>query len=241
MLLPRRAEGAERMDAPDVGVRELEHGLADLRAVNRWLGGRRVALRLLGGMLRRLPREREIRVLDVATGSADLPLALVRWAERRGIRVRVLATDFHPATLAAARRATAAEPRVEVAPADALALPFADGAFDLALCATALHHFDDDDAVRVLREMDRVARHGWVVSDLSRSLPALLGARILADTVWRGNPVTRHDGPLSVRRAFRPAELRRLARRAGIEGARVRRHPVFRLSLQVDRTPGADG
>jgi 2-polyprenyl-3-methyl-5-hydroxy-6-metoxy-1,4-benzoquinol methylase len=240
MPLRSRAGGAERMDEPDIDARELEDGLADLRAVNRWLGGRRVAIRLLGRMLRRMPAGQPVRVLDVATGSADLPLALVRWAARRGILLEVLATDAHERTLAAARRAVATEPRVRIAPADALALPFDDGAFDFALCATALHHFDDAAALRVVRELDRVARYGWVVSDLSRSLPALIGARILAATLWRNNPVTRHDGPLSVRRAFRPAELRALARRAGLEGARVRRHPVFRLSLQVDRTPPSD-
>lgn len=232
-----RAAGAELMDAPDQDPRELESSLADLRGVNRWLGGTRVVMRHLLPMMRRLGRP--CRVLDVATGSADIPLVLARRARERGLAVTVLATDNHATTLEAARRTVAAarEPGVRVTRADALALPFADGAFDFALCSTALHHFDTRaDALRVLRELDRVAAFGVVVNDLARSRAALLGARLLAATLWRRHPVTRHDGPLSVRRAFTPAELRALAVEAGLGDARVHAHLPFRVALVMDRT-----
>lgn len=225
------------MDLPDQDPAELATSLADLRRVNRWLGGTRVVMAHLAPMVRRLGRP--CRVLDVATGSADIPLALASWARGEEREVQVLATDLHAVTLDAARRATAREPAVAVAEADALALPFDDGAFDFALCSTALHHFDDRaDVVRVLGELDRVARHGLVVNDLARSRLALAGARLLAATVWRRHPVTRHDGPLSVRRAFTAAELRELAREAGLATARVHAHLPFRVALVVDRTAG---
>jgi SAM-dependent methyltransferase len=226
-----RAAGAERMDEPDQDPAELARSLADLRAVNRWLGGRRIVLAHLARLAGRHPRSR-YRILDVATGSADIPLAIAAWGRRRGVEVEVVATDLHPATLAEAGRRSRAEPAVRIEPADARALPYGDGAFDLALCSTALHHFDRRaELLGVLREMRRVARIGGIVSDLRRSRPALLGARLLAATLWRRHPVTRHDGPLSVRRAFIPAELRDLAREAGLPGARVHAHLPFRVAL----------
>lgn len=234
--LPRRRT-AELMDQPDPDPAELERSLEDLRRVNRWLGGTRAVLRTLVPMMERLD-ERPVRVLDVATGSADIPRALARWARRRGERIRVVATDVHPRTLETARRETAPDPEIEVRAADALELPFADGSFHFAVLATALHHFDQPQAVAVLRELDRVASHGVVVSDLRRSRPALLGARALAATVWRRHPITRHDGPASVRAAFTPAELRKLAASAGLRGARVWNNPLFRVSLVLDRTGG---
>ena len=219
------------MDAADQDRRELARSLADLRGVNRWLGGTRVVLHHFARLAAAHPRP-SWRVLDVATGSADIPLALAAWARSRGMRLHVVATDSHPTTLDLAREHTSADPDVSVEAADALALPYADGAFDVALCSTALHHFDvEDEAVRVLRELDRVSRVGVIVNDLARSLPALAGARLLAATVWRTHPVTRHDGPLSVRRAFTPAELRRLARAAGLGNATVRAHFPFRVAL----------
>jgi SAM-dependent methyltransferase len=228
------------MDEPEVDRRQLATSLADLRGVNRWLGGTRVVLRHLAAMTARLPSG-ELTVIDVATGSGDIPLHVARWARRRGMRARVVATDAHAGTLALAREHAGRDPDVRVEHADALALPYADGEFDFALCSTALHHFADDDAVRVLRELRRVARRGVVVNDLRRSRPALLGARLLAATLWRSHPVTRHDGPLSVRRAFTPGELLELGRRAGMRGARVHAHPPFRVALVADFTRDAAG
>lgn len=234
MRLEHRARGAELMDASRLDTGALEVALRDLRGVNRWLGGWSVLRSCMAGLLRALPAG-PYRVLDVGTGSADLPLRLVRWARRRGYRLHILATDLHPQTLGMARQATAAEPDVDVGVADALALPFADGAFDFVLCSTMLHHFDGDEAVTVLTEMRRVAARAVVVNDLRRSGAALLGARLLARTLWRHSELTRHDGPLSVRRAFTARELRMVADAAAMRGARVRSHVPFRLSL-VART-----
>ncbi|HEU0015689.1 MAG TPA: methyltransferase domain-containing protein [Longimicrobium sp.] len=233
-----RAAGGELMDLPDQDARELERGLADLRRVNVFLLGTRVVLRHLRRLVAFHPRA-EYRVLDVGTGSADIPLAVDAWARRAGIRVEIVATDLHETTLEFARRRTAGCEAIRVERADALDLPYADGAFDIAMCNTALHHFDArDDALRVLREMDRVCSAGAIVSDLARSRPALLGANLLAATLWRAHPVTRHDGPLSVRRAFTAAELRGLAADAGLANARVHSHPVFRIALVWEKEGG---
>jgi ubiquinone/menaquinone biosynthesis C-methylase UbiE len=227
--------GSELMDelAQDPG--ELERSLRDLREVNRWLGGTRVVLHHLAGLVRRHPRA-EYRILDIATGSGDIPLHVARWARAEDVQVAIVATDNHPTTLELARTHTAAEPAIRVEVADALKLPYPDESFDVVLFSTALHHFDDErDCIRVLREMHRVCRIGFIVNDLARSRPALLGARLLAITFWRTHPVTRHDGPLSVRRAFTPAELRSLAARAGFANGRVEAHFPFRLALVVEK------
>lgn len=232
--LPRTA-GAELMDEPGQDADELARSLADIRLVNRFLGGTRVILWHLTRLVRRHPG-RAWRILDVATGSGDIPLAVAEWARHRGIRMEIVATDKHPTTLAVAAERLAGMPHVHTETADALALPYAAGEFDLVLCSMALHHFDDrDDVLRVLREMDRVARVAGIVNDLRRSRPALLGAQLLAATVWRTHPVTRHDGPLSVRRAFTHAELRTLAAEASLSHPNVRTHAPFRVSLAWDK------
>lgn len=233
-----RAAGAERMDEPGQDPAELGRSLADLRHVNRWLGGYRVVLHHLGRLVARHPRP-VVRVLDIATGSADIPLKIAAWARREGIRMEIVATDLHPTTLEWARRHTADDADVRVESADALDLPYADDEFDVALISTALHHFDRrEDLLRVLGEMNRVARVGGIVNDLRRSRPALLGAQLLAATFWRTHPVTRHDGPLSVRRAFTRAELDDLARAAALPNARACRHEPFRVALVWEREEG---
>ena len=51
----------------------LTTALDNLRYVNRFLGGYRAAMAVLGSVLRAQPPERPLRVLDLATGVADFP------------------------------------------------------------------------------------------------------------------------------------------------------------------------
>jgi SAM-dependent methyltransferase len=218
--------------------REFAGLLAAVRRTNRWYGGRALVLRHLERFAAALPN-RPLVVVDVATASADIPAAIARWARARGLAVRIVALDLHPDILAAAREVTAGLPEVLLVRADAFALPFADRSADVVLNALALHHFSFDDAVRVLREIARVARGGFVVNDVLRSWPAYLGA--LADTWLLGrNRLARHDGPLSVRRSFTWKEFGALARAAGLDGVEIRRHRLQRAVL-VRRPEAPDG
>ncbi|HEY8375523.1 MAG TPA: methyltransferase domain-containing protein [Nannocystis sp.] len=226
--LRRVAHAHELLDAPSHDPGELEASLRDVAAVNRWLGGTRALLRHVGPLL---APDRPTTLLDAGTGSADLPRAIVRWARRHRRAVRITAADLHPQTLEIARRQSADFPEISFARADVRALPYADGAFDVTLLSLTLHHLDPDDIVIALREIARTARRALLVGELERSCAAYVGARLLAATVWRRNRLTRHDGPISVLRAFTPAELLDFARLAGLREPRVHRHPLFRLVL----------
>jgi len=241
---PRLTHARELLDEPDHDPRELEASLDDVAAVNRWLGGRRALLRHLRPLLRAAARSGAgpPSILDAGTGIGDLPRAIAERARRDGHELRIVATDVHPQTLEIARRRLAAWPEITVEAADVRDLPYPDRAFDVALLSLTLHHLDDEDQITALRELGRVARRAVIVGELERSWPAYVGARILAATVWRRNRLTRHDGPISVLRAFTPGELLDLARRAGLERPHVHRHPLFRLVLvagPIGRDAGA--
>lgn len=225
-----RVPGSELMDRLDVPPGELAEGLSDLRRVNRWFGGRRAALRAVMPTIREVGAP-TVRVLDVATGSADIPLALVRRARAEGLCLHVVASDLHPETLSFAREVVADVPQIEVARADALDLPFANDEFHVAMCHTALHHFEDAEAQRLLSELGRVASHAVVVTDLARSFVAGVVVRLLAATLWRSHPVTRHDSVVSIQAAYTAEEAAALARAAGLEQIRLRGHLFFRFSL----------
>lgn len=231
--LSRRLEHApELLDEPAHAPGELEQSLAQVAEVNRMLGGTRAVLRALRPFA--TPGS-ELRVLDIGTGSADIPLAIARWAARRSVQVRIVATDVHPQMRRIAAAGTAPFARViSVEDADALALPYGDDDFDVALLSLTLHHFDGDDPITVLREAARVTRRAIIVNELERCRANWYGARLLAHTRWRGNRLTRHDGPLSVRRAFTPGELHTLARRAGLRVMSLRRRFFYRLVLVAD-------
>lgn len=229
--LPRREIAPELLDEPEHDEATLVTSLHHIAQVNRWLGGRAALIRRLPELL---PPEGPVRILDVATGSADLPRALVTALHTEQRPLNIVATDLHPQILRIARENSTEYRQIEIRPADALALPFDDGVFDVSLLSLALHHFEGADQMRVLREIGRVSTRGVVVSELERSRFNYLGARLLSATLWRRNPLTRHDGPLSVLRAFTAQELLQTARAAGLRRPRVYRHFFHRLVLLAD-------
>ena len=226
----------ELLDDPDeAGEHELRQSLRDIRLANIVGQGTAVVLRHLPDVLGAWPAGRPLRVLDFATGSGDIPRAVVQWCRRRGISCRVLATDISPQVLRETRHHCRAFPEIEVMVCDSRAAPFRDGSFDLVTCSLALHHLDPDGATRTLAAMARIARRGFIVNDVERSWPAYLASVALVYGVTR-NRLTRHDGPASVKRAFTRTEIRRMADAAGIRGGRIMQHAFWRIAFVGRRT-----
>jgi SAM-dependent methyltransferase len=232
--LAHRRLSREHMDDPSADPADLRASLSFIRRVNTFLGYNRSTLRHLGRFSRRWKPGQTVRILDVATGSADLPRALLRWGGRRGFNVRVAAADLHPTTLRVAAELTPPDlrERLHFVRADALRLPFADGSFDYAVTSMFLHHLDDDSAAVALREMARVARRGIIAADLLRNRRAYAWITLLT---LPARPMVRHDARVSVAQAFTPGEVIRLRDRAGLDFATVHRHFGHRFVLAGER------
>ena len=226
------------MDRPDNRPDELEGALRDIRLVNRYLGGSRALLSELRPLLHGARPDRPLELLDVGTGGADLPLAMVRFARRVGRELRVTALDRDPQTAAIAARAAADTPEIRVVVSDACALPFAERSFDLVTASMFLHHFAHDEVVRLLASFRRLARQAVVVNDLRRHLLPWSFIHVVSRATRR-HPMFVHDAPLSVLRGFTPRELQRAAREAGASRAMVRRRWPFRLLLTLEASNGA--
>ena len=137
----------EMMDRPQPVSTELERDLERLRQLNRWFGSHR----LVSTFVRRwiLPGA-QMRVVDLATGSGDIPRLVVDHARKIGAQIEIDAVDQQPATLEIARRLSAEYPEISYHVANILEWDGAQG-YDIALCSLVLHHFSDDDAVKLLR------------------------------------------------------------------------------------------
>jgi ubiquinone/menaquinone biosynthesis C-methylase UbiE len=231
MSLDKRERGHEWMDEPGVDPVLLGKSLRYIRGVNRWLGYTRATVSHFERFGRSWERGRRVTVLDVGTGTGDVPAALVRWGDRRGFDVRVVALDLHEATVRAAA-GRGLDSRIRLVRGDATGLPFGEGSFDYAMCSMFLHHLDDEVVVRVFREMNRVARVGVVAADLVRDARAVFWIRVLT---CLANRMVRHDAVVSVRQAFREGEVVGLARRAGLDYVRYHAHFGHRFVLAGEK------
>jgi ubiquinone/menaquinone biosynthesis C-methylase UbiE len=212
--LAYRADEPEIMDDLSEPDHEFAAAYRELAIINRRLGGVRAIERFL-------PGGSNLLMLDVAAGACDVSEALLR---DRSCRIVVM--DLNAKGL---KRAAQSWPVV----GDALQLPFCDGAFDVVMASLFFHHLSDDNCVRELRQMWRIARRRVLVNDLHRHRVAYISIRVLS-ALFSKSRMVRHDGPVSVLRAFRPAELSEIARRADVP-ARVYRSFPYRLVLVADK------
>ena len=213
------------MDRPQPVSSELEQDLRSIRQLNRWFGSHR----LVRFFVRRWIKPGDnVRVADLASGSGDIPRLIVDCARKIGTRVEIIALDRQSATLEIARKLSGDYPEISFIEADILEFKPSDG-YDLVLCSLALHHFSDEDAVRVLERCRELSRKLVLVSDLRRGWLGMIGVYLLTALIFRA-PMTRYDARLSMTRAFSFAELDDLARRAGWQEFE---HQKFRFARQA--------
>ena len=225
--VPRRHVGPEWIDDDSHPAAEVEGALRDLQWVNRNLSGWRVLEKTLPDLLGQPDAGRPLRVLDLGTGSADLPRAMIRWARSHRRTLEVVGIDSNREVIAFAQRECATDPEVRLVQADLFHPPFPPHHFDLVTCSLTLHHFEPADAVQLLRSMGRMSRGAILVNDLERHRVAYWSIWILSRL--RGSSrMFRHDAPLSVLRAYR----------AGSPSSRQDRHHTNRSTQHTlrDRT-----
>jgi len=223
----------ELMDRPDASPAELEAALQSLRGLNRYFGSYRIVSHFLQRWMRRGER---LRVLDLATGSADIPRFVADHARGIGAEVRIVGVDFQPPTVEAARRLSADYSEITCVCADVLTFK-SEEPFDIVICSLALHHFSESDAVRLLQRCRELSRAYVLVSDLRRGFLASIGVRLLTGLIFRDR-MTRADGRLSAARSFSLEELRDLARRAGWNNFGSAKFRFARQAIWLERGQG---
>lgn len=219
----------ELMDRPDATPSELESALTSLRGLNRWFGSYRLVTHFTRRWIKSGVR---MRIADLATGSADIPRLIVDHAREAGAQIEIDAVDFQPGTTAMARRLSASYPEITCVCEDVLKFG-REKSYDIVLCSLALHHFSDEDAVRLLQRCSELSRRFVLVSDLRRGVLASIGVYLLTKIIFR-DPMTRSDARVSARRAFTLHELRDLALRAGWERFGFGKFPLARQAIWLE-------
>jgi 2-polyprenyl-3-methyl-5-hydroxy-6-metoxy-1,4-benzoquinol methylase len=209
------------MDDPELEEERHYHALRGLTRLNRVSAGAKHLWRPLSSLARQLGTKR-LKLLDIATGGGDVPIALWQRAKRKRLDLEILGIDVSPrAVQFATERAERLRANVRFAVGDVLTEGIPKD-YDVVVCSLFLHHLMDDQARRLLGAMASAARHMVIVSDLVRSRLNLALVRIGASLVTRSE-VVHLDSAQSVRAAFRPDEMSVLANTAGMAGAEIRR------------------
>lgn len=226
-----RIEEEEWLDLGLGSAEEVHQNLVEMHQINQLLGGTRALTRHL------FPRLKQMRhpavVMDLGTGGAGIPQVIAQWARKVNQPVRQLAVDWSARNLAAARRSLSS-PDLLLVQADAHHLPVAGVQIDFVISSLFLHHLNPSEVISVLRQANVLARRAVIMSDLVRGWAPYYAFQAVQPFLARSR-LTRHDGALSIRRAYTPAELAALAQSAGLACARVYTHFPWRMTLVVEK------
>ena len=221
-----RQDRQEWLDLQRGSLDDVRESLSDIDRINRWLGGRAALRRFLFPRLRRARGKRRLRILDVGTGSAAVPLEIARWARRHKIPVEIVAVDNNRRHLNIARERVSEYEEIQLLAADVAALPFAPASFDFVLAMLFLHHFSRGELLELLPALKAVCHGTLVLNDLVRDRVPYLFFRMSAPVFARSR-LTRHDGEVSIFRAYTASEMRSILADAGLGSARVHTEGLY--------------
>jgi 2-polyprenyl-3-methyl-5-hydroxy-6-metoxy-1,4-benzoquinol methylase len=224
----QRSTAPEYMDHATLDSEEMVATLNEIASVNRFLGGINASRAALDHLLPAGTLQ-SLSLLDVGTGSADIPIALVRWARRRGVAIDITAVDVNPAICEVARQRTAAYREITVREADVFTLTDTE-TFDVVHGAMFLHHFPQPRAAALLRIMYNLCRHSIIVNDLHRHPLAYYSITWLSRLLSL-SPMFQHDGPISVLRGFQQPELEALGQLSGLAHVEIAWRWPFRYVM----------
>lgn len=228
-----RAQSPELMDADDLTPERFALVLQDLARVNVVTRAAAPTLRWLDAVTTAASVSAPITILDVGFGQGDMLRAIARWAMRRGRAVALHGVDINPrsAPIAVARTEPSLGIRYHTGDAVDVVARMPEPP-QVIISSLVAHHMADAELVHFVRWMEQTATRAWFINDLHRHPVAWWGYRALS-ALMRVDPIVRHDGALSVRRAFVQADWVRLLAAADIPRhvVRIRWSLPFRWSV----------
>ena len=226
-----RSYELENLDKGTYTPKEYEGCIVELQRVNQWLGD---AKTLQDSLLAEIDRagRKSFTVLDIGAGSGELLRVAAKWAREQELTGWFVGLEINKRSAKSIIEESAKFPEICSVQADGFRLPFLDKTFDYVMQSLTLHHFDDQGAVNILREMARVSARGIWVIDLRRN-PVAYYFYTTIGRLFLHNRLLREDGALSILRSFKPEELEQLGHVAKLPNLKVERHFPSRLVLSA--------
>jgi hypothetical protein len=233
-----RATATEFLDRPDCDPALAAASYRFMETVNCRFGGIRIVRRFLATETAGRDTGAPLRILDIGSGSCDIPLAVSRWARAYNIPLHFTCLEMagHAVDIARGQLARAGNPAVQLLQEDAFTHQPAEP-YDCAVASMCFHHFSNAQILTLLQRLRGFVLNSVLINDLRRSRLASLAARLLlADT---GTPAgVRHDALLSIRRGFIISELSTLLRQLDSVTVSVEPARWFRIAAIIRFKPG---
>lgn len=206
-----RSTKIELMDDFSVEGNLLRESLDSLANINKWLGGNFVTLNGLKKVLKKYDKNKPITMLDMGCGNGDMLREVARFGKKDGYKFTLIGIDANQHTIDYAAKLSVNYPEISYLKQDVFSEEFQHLQYDLVLATLFLHHFSEDDIVKLLAPILKKTSLGIVVNDLNRNKIAYYLFSFLC--LFIKNKMTKEDGLISVLRAFKKVDLERMTKK----------------------------
>lgn len=207
--------------------------LDKLAIINRQLGGDRVTTSGVEALLKDIPLSREITFIDLGCGDGSMLRLLADIGRKAGRSFKFIGLDANAYTVAHARSCSKNYPEVSFQQMDVFSSQMHELRYDIALATLFMHHFTNEQIEEMLRIIASNARIGIVINDLQRSKVAYYLFGIYAS--FMRNHMIKHDGEISILRAFKRVDLERIFTKLGLK-SEIRFKFAFRYQWIIRTT-----
>jgi 2-polyprenyl-3-methyl-5-hydroxy-6-metoxy-1,4-benzoquinol methylase len=225
-----RSSDAEIMDDLNCTGRVLERTLEELEIINKWLGGNRITINALEHMLALHSKEEVITIVDLGCGSGDMLRLIDRWGKRKKFKFNLIGIDANPNIIAFAKRNLRDYPHIELLTLNIFSDEFQRNKYDIVIGTLFYHHFSNEQLVKFLRHLNRQVAIGFIINDIHRHWLAYYSIKLLTQALSRSSMV-KYDAPLSVLRAFKENELRKILEASLTKNVTIRWKWAFRWQV----------
>jgi len=218
----KRSYEQEKMDDFSIQDKRIDLALIELRIINKYLGGISTTNSALNFFIH--SKNEKLKILDIGSGSSDNLIA----AKNLYPHLQIISLDKNLGTLS-----NSANTLLKIN-SDALYLPIKNESCDIVHVSLFLHHFNEKQIEKLLKEFLRISKIGIIINDLQRSFIALVGIKILT-LLFSKSEMVKNDAPISVKRGFNRFELTSVFRNSGISNYRIKRKWAFRWMIVIKK------
>jgi 2-polyprenyl-3-methyl-5-hydroxy-6-metoxy-1,4-benzoquinol methylase len=215
-----RAQGVEMMDDFLLEGNELREALDKLADINKLLGGNKLTLSGVRKILKGYDKTQTVTIIDIGCGNGDMLRMLARYGKQYGYNFKLIGVDANAFTINHAVNLSSDYQNISYECINVFEKEFGQLDYDIALCTLTLHHFSDNDIVKLLQLVTQKANLGVVINDLHRSKLAYRLFKVIC-TVFRLNRMSKEDGLVSIRKGFKKNELLAFSKTLGFKNFTV--------------------
>ena len=227
-----RSTAAEIMDDFEMEGEILRDALDKIARINVLLGGNKVTIEGVKELLSDKAAGKVIKIVDVGCGNGDMLRKLADFANRKKLNFELEGIDANAFTISHAKTLSLEYNNISYTTADIFDTATLDIPCDIILCTLTLHHFRDDELLKLLKKFTEKAKLGVVINDLHRSKIAYYLFRVIC-FIFRLNDMSRDDGLISILRGFKRSDLDMYSKKLNLRKFSIRWRWAFRYQWVI--------